>query len=132
MEHLKNMRKVAAAEVRPLPGRGSDVRILLSPMNVGTTSGLLVVARIEPGEFVREHYHPYSEELVYVQSGTMLVRLDDEPHTVEAGEAFVIPKNVRHRMENHGAEPISAVMHLSPTAPRPELGHVDTEPGEAV
>jgi putative monooxygenase len=127
MKSLTNIRKVAGADVTPLPNRGADVRILLSPKNVQTTSGLLVTITIEPGEHVREHYHPYSEELVYVVRGEMTVRLDGNRHQVRAGEAFVIPTKVRHRMENAGDDQVFVVVHLSPLAPRPDLGHVDTE-----
>ena len=35
--------------------------------------------------------------------------------------------NVRHRLMNQGTEEVAIVFHLSPLAPRPELGHVDTE-----
>jgi putative monooxygenase len=34
---------------------------------------------------------------------------------------------MRHRLRNTGSAPASVVFHLSPLAPRPELGHVDTE-----
>lgn len=38
-----------------------------------------------------------------------------------------MPVNARHRLRNTGAEPAEVVFHLGPLAPRPELGHVDTE-----
>ena len=50
--------------------RGGDVRTLLSPKTAGTSSGFMGVATIAPGDWIAEHYHPYSEEFVYVVSGT--------------------------------------------------------------
>jgi putative monooxygenase len=48
---------------------------------------------------------------------------------LEAGEGLFIPVGVRHRLENTDArQPAFAVFHLGPLAPRPDLGHVDTEP----
>ncbi|MFD0468417.1 hypothetical protein ACFQ0B_08990 [Nonomuraea thailandensis] len=44
------------------------------------------------------------------------------------GEALHIPIGVRHRVENPGEAQAVAVFHLSPLAPKPSLGHVDTEP----
>ncbi len=41
--------------------------------------------------------------------------------------ALYIPIGVRHRLRNTGDEEAFAVFHLGPLAPRPELGHVDTE-----
>lgn len=38
-----------------------------------------------------------------------------------------MPIGVRHRVRNTGTETASIVFHLGPLAPRPELGHVDTE-----
>jgi mannose-6-phosphate isomerase-like protein (cupin superfamily) len=53
--------------------------------------------------------------------------VDGEPLTMGPGEALLIPKDARHRLENHGTETVEAVFHLGPLAERPELGHVDTE-----
>lgn len=86
------------------------------------------VAMLNPGEVITEHYHPYSEEFLYVAQGQLNIRLDGEPLQVSAGESILIPKNVRHRLENNIDVQASVVFFLSPLAPRPELGHVDTEP----
>jgi quercetin dioxygenase-like cupin family protein len=86
------------------------------------------VLTLQPGECVTEHYHPYSEEFVYLVSGQLLVRLDGEPVPLAAGEGLFIPIGTRHRLENSDAgQPAFAVFHLGPLAPRPDLGHVDTE-----
>lgn len=107
--------------------RGGDVRTLLSPRTVGSTSGFMGVATIAPGDKISEHYHPYSEEFVYVVSGTIVARLDGRPHELRARQGLLIPINVRHRLMNEGAEEAFIVFHLGPLAPRPELGHVDIE-----
>ena len=107
--------------------RGGDLRVLLSPKTVGSTSGFMGYATIAPGDKISEHYHPYSEEFCYVVKGTMTARLDGTPHEVKAGQGVFIPINVRHRLMNQGSEEVAIVFHLSPLAPRPELGHVDTE-----
>lgn len=114
-------------EVVPLPDRGGELRIVLGPSNAGTLTGLMVVASIEPGERIREHYHPYSDEMVLLDRGRMLLTLDGEEHEVDEGHAFVIPRGARHRMTNIGSGGLRAVLSLGPLAPRPDLGHVDTE-----
>ena len=50
--------------------RGGDVRTLLSPKTVGSTSGFMGVATIAPGDRIAEHCHPYSEEFIYCVRGT--------------------------------------------------------------
>ena len=107
--------------------RGGEIRTLLSPRTVGSTSGFLGVATLAPGERISEHYHPYSEEFLFVTAGEIVVELDGVPHTVRAREGLVIRPRVRHRLRNHAGREASAVFHLGPLAPRPELGHVDTE-----
>lgn len=127
MEETVVIRKVATAQVPPNRKRGGDLRVLLSPLSVGATSGFMGVGTLEPGEYVAEHYHPYSEEFVYVVRGRLVVRVDGEPVPLGPGEALLVPIDARHRVENPGTEPAEAVFHLCPLAPRPELGHVDTE-----
>jgi len=107
--------------------RGGDLRVLLSPKTVGSKTGFMGVATIPPGDKISEHYHPYSEEFVYVVKGTMIARLDGTPHEVREGQGVFIPINMRHRFMNEGSEDVGIVFHLCPLAPRPELGHVDTE-----
>ena len=107
--------------------RGGALRVLLGPKTVGATSGFMGVATIGPGDKISEHYHPYSEEFVYVVSGAIVALLDGVEQEVGEGHALFIPPNVRHRLMNRGETESFLVFHLGPLAPRPELGHVDTE-----
>jgi quercetin dioxygenase-like cupin family protein len=107
--------------------RGSELRTVLSPRTVGSTSGFMGVATLPPGDKIAEHYHPYSEEFVFVVKGPVIARLDGVRHEVPTGSGLYIPINVRHRFMNEGTEEAFIVFHLGPLAPRPELGHVDTE-----
>ncbi|WP_127934719.1 cupin domain-containing protein [Nonomuraea polychroma] len=85
--------------------------------------------RIAPGEKVAEHDHPYSEEFIFLASGELRVDLDGEPVSLSAEQSLLVPRNVRHRLTNVGETEALAVFQLSPLAPRPELGHEDTEEG---
>jgi mannose-6-phosphate isomerase-like protein (cupin superfamily) len=107
--------------------RGGDLRTLLSPGTVGSSSGFCGAVRLRPAEKVAEHYHPYSEEFLFVASGDLVVDLDGEPVPVHAEHGLLIPRTVRHRLINVGVEDALVVFQLAPLAPRPELGHVDTE-----
>ena len=107
--------------------RGGDIRVLLSPASVGSTAGFLGTLTLEPGEIVTEHWHPYSEEFLYCQSGEVTVRLDGEERRLAAESAVHIPIGVRHRIVNDTDQQAVFVFFCGPLAPRPELGHVDTE-----
>jgi putative monooxygenase len=114
-------------DTSPNRRRGGDLRAVLTPTTTGCTSGFMGLAIVEPGERIGEHYHPYSEEFVYVVSGALEVDLDGETHTLRPDQGLMIPLNVRHRFRNVGDAQARMVFHLGPLAPRPELGHVDTE-----
>lgn len=107
--------------------RGGDVRTLLSPKSAGSRSGFMGVATIAPGDGISEHFHPYSEEFLYCVRGTITADLNDEPVTVPAGSALYIPIFMRHRLRNDSDEDAFVVFQLGPLAPRPDIGHVDTE-----
>ncbi|MBO4256453.1 cupin domain-containing protein [Streptomyces sp. NPDC002144] len=119
--------KVSSHEVEANTKRGGDLRVTLSPKTVGCTSGFGGVMTLEPGDWVTEHYHPYSEEFLHVIDGTLEMRLDGQQVSLTAGDSLLVPIGVRHRLVNTGDITARCSFHLSPLAPRPELGHVDTE-----
>ncbi|MEU9303992.1 cupin domain-containing protein [Streptomyces sp. NPDC048269] len=119
--------KVNLEEVVSNRKRGGDIRITLSPRTVGCTSGFGGTLRLAHGEYVTEHLHPYSEEFLHVVSGELEITLDGEPVRLGPGDSLLVPIGVRHRLVNSGPETAQVVFHLSPLAPRPELGHIDTE-----
>ncbi|MCX5053457.1 MULTISPECIES: cupin domain-containing protein [unclassified Streptomyces] len=125
-------RIVDLSEVEPNRRRGGDLRAMLTPATVGSTSGFMGVAIVEPGDRIGEHYHPYSEEFVYVVCGELEVDLDGVPHTLRPEQGLMIPAHMRHRFRNVGNVEARMVFHLGPLAPRPQLGHVDTEETEPV
>jgi putative monooxygenase len=125
-------RIVELGEIEPNTRRGGDLRAMLTPATVGSTSGFMGVAIVQPGDRIGEHYHPYSEEFVYVLSGRLEVDLDGEPLALRPEQGLMIPAYMRHRFRNVGDEEARLVFHLGPLAPTPQLGHVDTEETEAV
>ncbi|MGW0134580.1 cupin domain-containing protein [Streptomyces sp. NPDC003299] len=123
-------RIVDLGSIAPNRRRGGDVRALLTPTTAGSTSGFMGVAIVQPGERIAEHYHPYSEEFVFVTQGVFEVDLDGEPQHLRTEQGLLIPPHVRHRFRNAGDTEARIVFHLGPLAPRPDMGHVDTEEGE--
>ena len=120
-------RIVHVDDVQPNRRRGGDLRAMLTPTVSGSTSGFMGVAILQRGERIAEHYHPYSEEFLLLVEGVLTVRLDGQDTVLEAGAGVFIPIGTRHRLMNDSAAPAFGVFHLSPLAPRPDLGHVDTE-----
>ena len=102
--------------------RGGDVRTLLSPKTVGSTSGVMGVATIAPGDWIAEHYHPYSEEFIYVASGSLVAELDGERHERAGADGALHPDQRPAPPPNEGDEDALIVFHLGPLAPRPPTG----------
>lgn len=123
---MKRPTKVSSAEVMPSRRQGGEIRILLSPNSVGSTSGFMGTLELAPNDRINEHYHPYSEKFIYVVRGSLIVQTDAGNEEVGADEAVMIGPETRHRIVN-GSVPTLAVLHLGPLAPRPDLGHVETE-----
>lgn len=119
--------KVKFSDIEPNRRRGGDLRVLLGPKTVGATTGFMGALTLQPGEFVSEHYHPYSEEFLYVVRGAMDVRVDGEYLRLQENEGVLVPIGARHRVENNGTAESFAVFSLGPLASEPHLGHVDTE-----
>jgi putative monooxygenase len=119
--------RISADSVPANTRRGGDIRVTLSPKTVGCTSGFGGVLRLALGEYVTEHMHPFSEEFLHVVQGSLEMTLDGEPVALYRGDSLLVPIGVRHRLVNRDGGPAEVVFHLSPLAPRPELGHVDTE-----
>ena len=122
---------VCADDVPGDARHGAEIRALLGPKSVGATSGFMGVATLKPGEVIREHYHPYSEEFLFVSRGRLIAKVEGVDRELKEGDALFIPINVRHRFSNEsgeGGEDAFIVFALSPLAPDPTLGHVSTEP----
>lgn len=124
VEDLQTLRK-AADDVPSNANRGGDLRILFSPKS-GLEDGLFGALLLAPGEIFREHYHPYSEECLYVSDGLLIVTLDGESFPLSKGSSVRVPIGVRHKLTNESTQSTSVVFSLYGIAPSPELGHVDT------
>src|SRR4051812_16310965 len=95
---VRTFQVVGLDEVAPNRRRGGDLRTLLSPANVGATSGFMGVAILGPDERITEHFHPYSEEFVYAIEGAITIDLDGTPYPLRAGQGVLVPPLVRHRL----------------------------------
>lgn len=119
--------RIRADEIEPYRARGGQLRMVLHPGSVGSRSGYMGTAVLQPGEHVVEHFHPYSEEFLFVISGELLLEAEGEDWALGAGDGIYVPIGKRHRLRNVGTTESLAVYHVGPLAPDPSLAHVDTE-----
>jgi quercetin dioxygenase-like cupin family protein len=74
---------------------------------------------IDPGAEVPEHSHPH-EQAGYAWRGEAVFYFDGEKRVVSAGDSYVIPGGVSHRVENPGDEPFEGVDVFSPPRTDPD------------
>lgn len=119
--------RVSESDVAANRRRGGDMRVTLSPKTVGCTSGFGGTMRLPAGGYVSAHRHPYSEEFLHVVAGELRFTIDEVDYDLRDGDSALVPIDAPHRLVNTGDGEAHCVFHLSPLAPRPDLGHVDLE-----
>ncbi|WP_225839733.1 cupin domain-containing protein [Streptomyces sp. NK08204] len=121
------MSRIRADDIEPYRARGGQLRMVLHPGSVGSRSGYMGTAVLQPGEHVVEHFHPYSEEFLFVVKGDLVLEVEGEDWALGAGDGIYVPIGKRHRLRNAGTTESLTVYHIGPLAPDPSLAHVDTE-----
>nr|AAF73053.1 ElmJ [Streptomyces olivaceus]CAP12599.1 third ring cyclase [Streptomyces olivaceus] len=119
---------IGVDDVTPSTRQGGRTRALLTPTSAGATGGFLGTLDLGPGERISEHYHPYSDKYLYAVAGSVVVEVDGHEITLGTDQALLVTRGMRHRFHNRTEAPARLVFQISPLAPRPDLGHVDTEP----
>tara|TARA_S200000501_G_C20828274_1_gene745991 strand:+ start:369 stop:719 length:351 start_codon:yes stop_codon:yes gene_type:complete len=59
---------------------------------------------VEPGERLSYQYHDKRSEVWTIVEGVGTITIDEKVKDYEAGETILIPKGVKHRIENKGQE----------------------------
>jgi len=68
----------------------SEIREILAYRNSACERTSLAEATIYPGACTEAHYHPKTEEIYYVLSGTGRIRVDDEERDIGPGDAILL------------------------------------------
>jgi len=89
----------------------------------------LVLMSIEPGDDIGVEVHTV-DQFFRVDSGSAQVIINDVPHDVEDGFAFVVPATAKHNVINIGDEPLKLYSIYSP--PQHKDGTVHSTKDEAM
>jgi mannose-6-phosphate isomerase-like protein (cupin superfamily) len=81
---------------------GSTIRELLAHRNSSIRHQSLAEALVPPGVRTQPHYHPQTEEIYFILSGTGVMYLANESRSVGPGDAIAIPPEQIHSIENVG------------------------------
>jgi len=83
---------------------GSEIRELLAARNSCIRKQSLAEARVPVGAATAPHFHPQTEEIYYILSGTGQMRIESETSTVGPGDAIAIPPGQTHQITNTGKD----------------------------
>lgn len=59
---------------------------------------MLVRFELKKGAIIPKHHH-HNEQITYILSGSVKIRMHDKDYFVSAGEVIIIPSNVPHQFE---------------------------------
>lgn len=85
---------------------------------VFTTNNVLVVHYVyEPGLEFEQHSHP-QEQVTIVQTGRLLIRVEQEEFELKKGDICFIAPNIPHSTTVLGREKVESISIFSPVAER--------------
>jgi mannose-6-phosphate isomerase-like protein (cupin superfamily) len=107
---------------------GSEIRELLAHRNSGIRNQSLAEARVARGATTTPHYHPQTEEIYYILSGTAEMRIEDERREVGPGDAIAILPGKVHQITNTGKETLVLLCCCAPGYEHADTVLVDEKP----
>lgn len=97
---IKNIEEVPSFTTKD----GSEIRELLAYRNSNIRNQSLAEARLPVGGATDPHYHPKTEEIYYILSGTGKMQIAADVTEVGPGDAIAIPPGAPHQITNTGDE----------------------------
>ena len=92
-----------------LPGRISKELISKKNGSKNISLRLVTIKVSEKGQKRKPHFHPNSEECIYVLNGSGMTITDKDNHVLNKGDAVFIPKGEKHYTINVGKEDLSLI-----------------------
>jgi mannose-6-phosphate isomerase-like protein (cupin superfamily) len=97
---VRNINDVSAFTTKD----GSEIRELLAYRNSCIRKQSLAEARLPVGAQTTLHYHPQTEEIYYILTGTGQMTIGGVGQLVGPGDAIAIPPGLTHTIRNVGTE----------------------------
>ncbi len=61
----------------------------------------------QPGEIAKEHSHDKFSEIMYVESGSGIIKINGEKNEIKKGDCITVEVGELHEIINDGQEPIT-------------------------
>jgi quercetin dioxygenase-like cupin family protein len=96
-----------------MPNPTSEFILKVTPQNSGSQHLVLGTETIPPGGVIPKHRHLGQDEILFLQTGTARVGLNDQGYEVHAGGMVFFPLNTWVSLRNTGATPIKLIFIFS-------------------
>lgn len=96
-----------------MPNPTSEFILKVTPQNSGSQHLVLGTETIPPGGVIPKHRHLAQDEILFLQTGSARVSLNDQDYEVHAGGMIFFPLNTWVSLRNTGAEPIQLIFIFS-------------------
>jgi quercetin dioxygenase-like cupin family protein len=96
-----------------IPNPASEFILKVTPQNSGSQHLVLGTETIPPGGVIARHRHLGQDEILFLQTGSALVSLNDQDYEVHAGGMVFFPVNTWVSLKNTGAAPIQLIFIFS-------------------
>lgn len=93
---------------------GYEDQVLMTQVDVGDRTGMLGIRRlvINADEMTSYAYHEEQADIIYLEEGNVVLRIDDDLQDLEQGEATVIRSEQVHQLQNIGSD-VARVLEIS-------------------
>lgn len=101
-EHIEDVQGLRVLNVQSVkqPEQGS-----IASVDVRNSDNLVSrVMRLTPGATIKEHYHPFFDEIFFVHSGALTMMLNDKKHVLRSGDIVSMPAGTIISGTNAGTE----------------------------
>lgn len=98
-------------EAGPIPI--SEFILKISPQNSGSQRLVLGTEAIPPGGRIAKHRHLGQDEILFLQTGSARVTLNEKDYDIHAGATVFFPMNTWVSLQNTGSEPIQLIFVFS-------------------
>ena len=96
-----------------MPNPTSEFILKVTPQNSGSQHLVLGTETIPPGGVIPKHRHLGQDEILFLQTGSARVSLNDQDYEVHAGGMVFFPLNTWVSLRNTGAAPIQLIFIFS-------------------
>ncbi|KUO42735.1 MAG: hypothetical protein APU95_01595 [Hadesarchaea archaeon YNP_N21] len=109
------MVKIVSKSVEETPAAGGNkLRLLAHPAKTGNIYCQASLLRILPKHEFPSHFHPDSEDVIYILKGKATFTVGEEEFDVEQGDVIVISEGIVHSAINYSDEDVEMLVFQAP------------------